>query len=60
MQQIEPGSYISQRSYAQAEREWKQIRKSAKKMLETPGAARAFLLKHGFITRDNKVGKRYR
>ena len=60
MQTIEPGSYISQRSHAQAVRERKQMRECVEEMLRTPGAVRAFFLKHGFITRDNKVGKRYR
>lgn len=48
------------RSPEQAEKERKQIRKSAEEMLKDPEAVRAFLLKHGFITKGNKLSRRYR
>ena len=60
MQKLDSGYIIARRTPAQAERERKQIRKSMKKLLATPERARAFLIKHGFITKDGKVGKRYR
>jgi len=49
-----------QRSAKEAEREIRAIRAASKKIGKTVISARAFLLKRGFITKDNKVGKRYR
>lgn len=48
------------RSPEQAEKERKQIRTSAEERLKDPEAGRAFLLKHGFITKNNKLSRRYR
>lgn len=41
-------------------KEMKAIQRAAKKIGRTKKSARAFLLKHGFITKDNKLGKLYR
>lgn len=60
MQKIEPGSYITRRPYAEIMREREEMRKAVAEIRRTPETARAWLLKHGFITKDNKVGKRYR
>lgn len=57
---IEPGSYITSRPYADIQRERAALQKAYAEIRRTPETARAFLLKHGFITKDNKVGKRYR
>ena len=60
MQKLDPGSYITSRPYAEILRERKAFQKAAAEIRRTPETAREFLLKHGFITKDNKVGKRYR
>ena len=57
---IEPGTYITSRPYEQIQREREILQHAAKRMLETPGAARSFLLKHGFITKSGKLSKIYR
>jgi len=36
------------------------IRKAGHKIRRTRASARAFLLKHGFITKSGKLAKRYR
>ena len=60
MQKVETGPYISSRPRAEIQRERTALRKAYAEIRRTPETARAFLLKHGFITKDNKVGKRYR
>jgi hypothetical protein len=46
-------------SPAQAKREISVIRKAAKEIIAKNGA-RAFLVKHGFATKEGKLTKRYR
>jgi hypothetical protein len=60
MPQLEPGPYITLRPQAEVRREKDEVGKFFKEVLRTPESARAFLLKHGLITKGNKVGKRYR
>ena len=60
MQQIEPSPYITLRLPAEVRREKEEVGKFFEEVLRTPESARAFLLKHGLITKGNKVGKRYR
>lgn len=57
---IEPGSYITSRSFEEIKKEKEILERAAKRMLSTPGAGSAFLLKHGFITKDGKLGRAYR
>lgn len=57
---IEPGPYITSRPYEEIQKEREVLDRAAKRMLETPGAGRAFLLKHGFMTKAGKLGRRYR
>jgi len=42
------------------EAEIRELRKAGKEIRKTKKSARAFLLKHGFITKDNKLAPRYR
>lgn len=51
---------IAPRSAAQVRTEVEIIKKAGNKINKSKKSARAFLLKHGFITEDNKVGKDYR
>lgn len=51
---------IAPRNAAQVRTEVELIRKAGSKVNKSKKSARAFLLKHGFITKDNKVGKNYR
>lgn len=51
---------IAPRSAAQVRTEVEIIKKAGSKVNKSKKSARAFLLKHGFITKDNKVGKDYR
>ena len=60
MQKIDAVSSISRRTPAQAEREREQMRRGMEKLLETPELARAFFVRHGYITRGGKLGKIYR
>lgn len=51
---------ISKPSEAEVKKDIRSMRKAARRIQSSPEAARAFLLKHGFITKDNKLHKRYR
>jgi hypothetical protein len=51
---------ITKRSAAQVRTEVQIIKKAGNEINKSPKSARAFLRKHRFITRDNKVGKHYR
>ena len=51
---------IAPRNAAQVQTEVAIIKKAGSKVNKSKKSARAFLLKHGFITKDNKVGKNYR
>jgi hypothetical protein len=44
----------------QAQEEIEAIRKAGAEMRRKKGGARAFLIKHGFITKSGKLTKRYR
>lgn len=39
--------------------EQRQMRQFARELLSKPGAARAFLIEGGFITKSGKLSKRY-
>jgi hypothetical protein len=51
---------IAKRTSDQLRKELRAIKKAGNEINKSPATARAFLLKHGFITTDNKVGKHYR
>lgn len=51
---------IAKRSAAQVRTEVQIIKKAGNEINKSAKSARAFLRKHGFITKDNKVGKHYR
>jgi hypothetical protein len=51
---------ISKRSSRQVKTELRAIKKAGAEISKSPATARAFLRKNGFITRSNKVSKRYR
>jgi len=51
---------IAKRSAAHVKTEVRAIRKAGDQINKSTKSARAFLRKHGFITKDNKVGKHYR
>jgi hypothetical protein len=53
-------SVIAKRSAAQVRSEVRAIKKAGNEINKSAKSARAFLLKHGFITKDNKVSKQYR
>ena len=59
MSKIEADPYITSRPHAQIVKERAAIRKFGEALLRTPSAACAFLIKGGFITKDNKISKRY-
>ena len=44
----------------EAKREIKALRQAGKAIRKSPASARAFLFKHGFITKEGKLAKRYR
>jgi hypothetical protein len=46
-------------SKEESERVIKELREAGKKIRRTPETARAFLIKHGFITKGGKLTKRY-
>ena len=48
------------RSAKEIEKEIREIKAAGREIRKSQKSARAFLLKHGFITKDNKVGKKYR
>lgn len=60
MQRIDPGSYISPRPPEEWDRLNNALRQSAEELLKDPEAAKAFMIKHGYMTKNNKLGKRYR
>ena len=43
-----------------AKREIEALRQAGEKIRQTPETAKAFLLKHGFITDKGQLAKRYR
>ena len=47
------------RSKAEIERDIAAIEKGSKKIMRSKKAARAWFVKHGFITKDGKLTKRY-
>jgi hypothetical protein len=51
---------ITKRSAAQVRADVQIIKKAGNEINKSTKSARAFLRKHGFITKDNKVGKHYR
>ena len=51
---------IAKRTSGQLKKELRAIKKAGNEINKSRATARAFLLKHGFITNDNKVGKHYR
>jgi len=51
---------LSPRSRAEVQKEVEAIRKFGKEICKSKKTARAFLLKHGFITKDNKLSPQYR
>jgi hypothetical protein len=53
-------SVIAKRSAAQVRSEVRAIKKAGNEINKSAKSARGFLLKNGFITKDNKVGKQYR
>lgn len=53
-------TFILLRDPEQILREREEIGKAAKKIRRTPAAAKAFLLKYGFITKSGEIAKRYR
>ena len=44
----------------EAKREIEALRQAGEKIRETPESAKAFLVKHGFITDKGELAKRYR
>jgi len=51
---------IAKPSAKQVQQEIRAMKKAGKRINATPASARAFLLKHGFITKDSKLHPRYR
>ena len=51
---------IPKRSARQVRSEVRAIKKAGNEINKSAKSARAFLLKNGFITKDNKVSKQYR
>jgi len=51
---------LAGRSKEQAEKERQLLEEAAKEINASPETARAFLIKHGFITEDGKLGENYR
>jgi hypothetical protein len=47
-------------SAREAKREIEGLRKAGEKICQTPETAKAFLIKHGFITSKGKLAKRFR
>jgi hypothetical protein len=43
----------------EAKREIEALRRTGKKIRKTPETAKAFLIKHGFITKEGRLTKRY-
>jgi hypothetical protein len=53
-------TFIFPRDPEQILREREQIGETGKNIRRTPATAKAFLVKHGFITKSGKIAKRYR
>jgi len=51
---------VHARSAKEVAKEIKAIKEAGREICKTPETARAFLVKHGFITKSNKLAKRYR
>ena len=51
---------LAPRTREEVQEEIKSIQKFGRKIRKTKKSARAFLLKHGFITEDNQLGPKYR
>jgi hypothetical protein len=51
---------VAKRSPAQVRTEVQIIKKAGNEINKSTRSARAFLRKHGFITKDDKLGKHYR
>lgn len=51
---------IVARTKQEVDREIEAMDRASKKITRTKASAKAFLMKHGFITRDGKPTKRYR
>jgi hypothetical protein len=51
---------VAKPSKAEVRREISAIKKTTREVAKSPKAARAFLLKNGFITRNNKLSAKYR
>jgi hypothetical protein len=51
---------IARPSEAQMRKEIRIMNRAGERLSKSPEAARAFLLKYGFITKDNKLHKQYR
>jgi len=53
-------SLIVARTRDEVDREIRAMDRVSQKITRTEKSAKAFLLKHGFITKDGRVSKRYR
>lgn len=51
---------IVARTKEEVDREIEAMDRASKKITRTKASAKAFLMKHGFITKDGKPTKRYR
>jgi len=51
---------IVARTKKEVDREIHEMDRASKKITRSKDSAKAFLVKHGFITQDGKVTKRYR
>lgn len=51
---------LSPRSRAEVKKEVKAIRKAGREIGKSKESTRAWLLKHGYITKDNQLPERYR
>ena len=51
---------LNPRSEKEVKEEIKKIREAGKRIRKTKASARAFLVKHGFNTKDGELTKRYR
>lgn len=51
---------VCKRSASEVAKEVKAMKQASAEICKSPESARAFLLEHGFITKANKLAKRYR
>ncbi|MCX6937571.1 MAG: hypothetical protein NTU80_06680 [Verrucomicrobia bacterium] len=51
---------IAKPSEKQVKQEIRAMKKAGERINATPATAKAFLLKHGFMTKDGKLHPRYR